>query len=126
MTNTRITKKDRFNQLLNIAEVKADPELVAFIEHEKELLARKNASTSNGPRKPTKTQIANAEIGEAVASAMVAGQVYTIADVSALVPALEGATPQKVGPIMRRLRDAGRLTEDKVKGKVVYALAVEG
>jgi hypothetical protein len=75
---------------------------------------------------PTKTQIANAEIGEAVASAMVAGQVYTIADVSALVPALEGATPQKVGPIMRRLRDAGRLTEDKVKGKVVYALAIEG
>ena len=86
-------------------------------------LAKRSASKSG---KPTKTQIANAEIGEAVASAMVAGQVYTIADVSALVPALEGATPQKVGPIMRRLRDAGRLTEDKVKGKVVYALAIEG
>ena len=86
-------------------------------------LAKRSASKSG---KPSKTQIANAEIGEAVASAMVAGQVYTIADVSALVPALEGATPQKVGPIMRRLRDAGRLTEDKVKGKVVYALAVEG
>lgn len=86
-------------------------------------LAKRSASKSG---KPTKTQIANAEIGEAVASAMVAGQVYTIADVSALVPALEGATPQKVGPIMRRLRDAGRLTEDKVKGKVVYALVDEG
>lgn len=72
---------------------------------------------------PTKAQIANAEIGEAVASAMAIGKVYTIADATALVPALAGATPQKVGPILRRLRDAGRLTESKVKGKVVYSLA---
>jgi hypothetical protein len=72
---------------------------------------------------PTKAQIANAEIGEAVASAMTVGEVYTIADATALVPALAGATPQKVGPILRRLRDAGRLTESKVKGKVVYSLA---
>ena len=80
----------------------------------------KRASRKAGP---TKAQIANAEIGEAVASAMEQGAVYTIADVSALVPALAGATPQKVGPILRRLRDAGRLTETKVKGKVVYSLA---
>lgn len=72
---------------------------------------------------PTKTQIANAEIGEAVISAMTVGEVYTIADVSALVPALAGATPQKVGPICRKLVSAGRLTEGKVKGKVTYSLA---
>ena len=72
---------------------------------------------------PTKAQIANAEIGEAVISAMTAGEVYTIADVSALVPALAGATPQKVGPICRKLVSAGRLTEGKVKGKVTYSLA---
>ena len=72
---------------------------------------------------PTKVQIANAEIGKAVVSAMEQGVVYTIADVSALVPALAGATPQKVGPILRNLRDAGRLSEAKAKGKVVYSLA---
>lgn len=72
---------------------------------------------------PTKVQLANAEIGEAVVSAMTAGEVYTIADVSALVPALAGATPQKVGPICRKLVSAGRLTEGKVKGKVTYSLA---
>lgn len=72
---------------------------------------------------PTKAQIANAEIGEAVAAAMVAGEVYTIADVKALVPALAEATPQKVGPICRKLVAAGRLTEAKVKGKVTYSLA---
>jgi hypothetical protein len=72
---------------------------------------------------PTKAQIANAEIGEAVIAAMEQGTVYTIADVSALVPALAGATPQKVGPICRKLAAAGRLTEGKVKGKVTYSLA---
>ena len=71
---------------------------------------------------PTKAQIANAEIGEAVAAAMTPGVVYTIAEATALVPALEGATPQKVGPILRNLRDAGRLSEAKVKGKAVYSL----
>ena len=72
---------------------------------------------------PTKTQIANAEIGEAVINAMSVGEVYTIADVKALVPALADATPQKVGPICRKLVEAGRLKGDKVKGKVVYSLA---
>ena len=86
----------------------------------RESVAKRSASKSG---KPTKTQIANAEIGEAVISAMTAGEVYTIADVSALVPALAGATPQKVGPICRKLVSAGRLTEGKVKGKVTYSLA---
>lgn len=72
---------------------------------------------------PTKAQIANAAIGEAVVSAMEAGVAYTIADVKALVPALAEATPQKVGPICRKLVSAGRLTESKVKGKVIYSLA---
>ena len=83
-------------------------------------MAKRSASKSG---KPTKAQIANAEIGEAVASAMEAGKVYTIADVKALVPALAEATPQKVGPICRKLVSAGRLAESKVKGKVVYSLA---
>lgn len=72
---------------------------------------------------PTKAQIANAEIGEAVISAMEPGKVYTIADVKGLVPALADATPQKVGPICRKLVAAGRLTSDKVKGKAIYSLA---
>jgi hypothetical protein len=80
----------------------------------------KRASRKVGP---TKAQIANAEIGEAVVAAMEQGAVYSIADVKALVPALNDATPQKVGPICRKLVAAGRLTEAKVKGKVTYSLA---
>ena len=80
----------------------------------------KRASRKAGP---TKAQIANAEIGEAVAAAMSVGEVYTIAEIKALVPELADATPQKVGPICRKLGAAGRLTEAKVKGKGTYSLA---
>ena len=37
----KITKKDRFNQLLAIDGVSANDELVAFIQHEIELLEKK-------------------------------------------------------------------------------------
>ncbi len=72
---------------------------------------------------PTKTQIANAEIGEAIVSAMSVGEAYSVNDIAGLVPALEGATPQKVSPIMSKLVKAERVTCEKVKGKNVYRLA---
>lgn len=86
----------------------------------REAQAKRSTYKSN---KPTKAQVANAEIGEAIVSAMTAGEVYTIADIKGLVPALSEATPQKVGPICRKLTENGRLVEGKVKGKVTYTLA---
>ena len=64
MTNKKITKRDRFNALLSIPAVQADPDMVAFIEHELELLANKNAV--KGEKKPTEKQKQNADIGSAV------------------------------------------------------------
>ena len=101
-------------------EGRLSAEGVERLEALRESLAKRNSNKSG---KPTKAQIANAELGEAVVSAMEQGKVYTIADVKAIVPALAEATPQKVGPICRKLASAGRLTEGKVKGKVVYSLA---
>lgn len=61
MTNKKLTKTDRFNILLSYDSVKADPDMVAFIEHEIELLANKRTN-ANGERKLTAQQTANAEI----------------------------------------------------------------
>ena len=38
----KVTKKERFTQLLEIAEVKKNEELVKFINHELELLEKKS------------------------------------------------------------------------------------
>ena len=95
-------------------------EVVERLTALRESLNKRNASKAG---KPTKAQIANAEIGEAIIAAMESGVDYTIAEVKGLVPALADATPQKVGPICRKLADAGKVVEVKVKGKVAYHLA---
>lgn len=45
MATPKITKRDRYNALLNMAEVKANPDMVDFIKHELELLDKKNAKS---------------------------------------------------------------------------------
>ena len=54
-TNKKITKRERFNSLLSLSEVQANADLVAFIEHEIELLDKKNSSE----KKLTVQQIAH-------------------------------------------------------------------
>jgi hypothetical protein len=83
-------------------------------------IAKQNATKSD---KPTKAQRENAELAEAVASAMVEGVTYSIPDLCALLPELNGATSQKVGPLMGKLVDAGRVVKSVVKGHNYYTLA---
>ena len=72
---------------------------------------------------PTKAQIANAAIAEKIVAAMVSGENYGTAEIAELVPELEGATPQKISPLMRKLVEAGQVVAEKVKGKQSYHLA---
>lgn len=57
----KLTKLNKFEMLLAVEEVKANPVLVEFIEHEMGLLAKKNR-TSTGDKKLTKTQEENEDI----------------------------------------------------------------
>ena len=120
MTNTRITKKGRFNQLLSIAEVAANPELVEFIEHEKELLARKNASASSATRKPTKTQIANEGIKAEMLDLMQSGTSYLISDMMKMFPTLAEYPSQKIVALMRQLVKDEKVVREEIKGKAYF------
>lgn len=40
-TVKKLTKRDRFEALLKLSEVQADPAMIEFINHEIDLLARK-------------------------------------------------------------------------------------
>lgn len=121
MTNTRITKKDHFNQLLAIAEVKANADLVAFINHEIELLARKN--TSSGERKPTKTQLANEGIKAEILNLMRDGTSYLISDMMKMFPTLADYPSQKVVALVRQLVLSGDVTREVIKGKAYFTKA---
>ena len=123
MSNTRITKKDRFNQLLNIEAVKNNADLVAFINHEVELLERKNASASNGTRKPTKTQIANEGIKADIVAQMSEGKSYLISDMIKAFPSISEYPSQKIVALVRQLVSEGKVTREVVKGKAYFTLA---
>ena len=105
-----------------IADVLAGAELTS--EHVERLEALKASLEKRASRKvegPTKAQKERMALAEMVFEAMEDGVSYGTAEIAGLVPALEGATPQKVTPLMKLLGE--RIITEKVKGKAVYKKA---
>ena len=109
----KITKRERFESLLNMAEVQADPGMVEFINHELELLARKNSAD----KKPTAQQVANDGIKQAILDAMEANHLYTVTELQKSVSACAELSNQRVSALLRQLKDDKLIirTEDKRK-----------
>jgi flagellar biosynthesis/type III secretory pathway protein FliH len=108
----KLTKKDRFAELLTFAEVKANPDLVAFIEHELELLAKKNSAD----KKPTAQQVANEGLKTAILEGMEEGKLYTITELMKAIPELSDLTNQRVSALVRQMLDISiERIEDKRK-----------
>ena len=120
MANKKMTKRDYFNELLNISEVKENKSMVDFINHELELLEKKNASKSS---KPTKNQESNELLKQSILAEMVEGERYTITEMIAKLPCCEGLTNQKVLALVRQLKDSGEVVRTEEKGKAYYSLA---
>lgn len=99
MTNKKITKRDRFNALLNMAEVQANPDMVAFIEHELELLAKKNSAD----KKPTAQQTANEGIKSAILNGMEDNHLYTITELQKSIPECADLSNQRISAIVRQM-----------------------
>ena len=116
----KVTKKDNFNALLALEQVQANPALVAFIEHELELLAKK----ATAPTKPTVRQAENAEIKTAIVSALESGKWYRCAEIKSLVDALAvGEGTQRTARLCNDLVSEGLLVKTIDKKVVYFALA---
>ena len=108
----KLTKKDYFNSLLTLTEVKANPDLVAFINHELELLAKKNGTD----KKPTAQQIANEALKAAILKGMEEGKLYTITELMKAIPELADLTNQRVSALVRQMLGSSiERIEDKRK-----------
>ena len=102
MTNTKkMTKKDYFAILRASYPATAEnyDEVIAFIDHELELLAKKNAAE----KKPTAVQVANEGIKQAIVNGMEQGKLYTITDIIKSVPECADLTNQRVSALVRQL-----------------------
>lgn len=108
----KITKRERFESLLNMAEVQADPGMVEFINHELELLTKKNSSE----KKPTAQQVANEAIKQAIVDGMEDGRLYTITELQKSIPACAELSNQRVSALVRQMVGVTiDRTEDKRK-----------
>lgn len=124
-TSKRITKATRYAQLLAIPAVAENTDLVDFINHEVELLERKNASPS-GEKKMTATQKANVGLKEAILANMEEGKRYTVGDMIKTFPELEGLSTSKVSAIVRQMLadvGTGELVRVEDKRKAYFSLA---
>ena len=105
------TKAQMFAQLK--ANYPLTEDEVKFIDHELELLSKKNSAE----KKPTAQQTANEGIKQSIVDGMENGKAYTITDIIKSVPACADLTNQRVSALMRQLVESGAVvrTEDKRK-----------
>lgn len=111
----KMTYVDALNAVINGDEM--TEQVIEKLTALRDSVAKRNAHKSG---KPTKAQVANAELGEGIVEAMEGGVDYTCTDIGKL---MGGLSSQKISPIMKRLETEGRVTSEKVKGKMVYRLA---
>lgn len=118
-TTRKPTKRQMFESLKNVPGLSA--EQVAFIDHELELLAKKNS----GEKKPTPTQVANEALKSAIVADMEPNRQYTVTEVIKEVPACAGLTNQKVSPLMNQLVEDGKLVKTTEKRRSYFSLPAE-
>lgn len=111
----KLTKRDHFNTLLTIPAVSENPVLVDFINHELELLSKKNSTD----KKPTATQQANNVLKEAIIDLLVDGIPYTVSQIIKEVPECAGLSNQKVSALMVQLVNEGQV-EKVIEKRVSY------
>lgn len=118
MTNTKkMTKRDYFNTLLNIEEVKQNETLVNFINHELELLAKKNS----GDKKPTATQIVNESIKDTIYEVLTTnGGLMTVTEIQKANESLSELSNQKVSALIRQMSIDGKVEKVEEKRKSYF------
>ena len=115
-----MTKKEMFAEIRKV--VADNAEMVAFIDHEVELLDNKRTSA----RKPTKTQIENEAFkADIVAALAEADAPVTIKELMAICPNIAGLTNQRVTHMLTDLRKGGKVTRTYVKKVAYFALGSE-
>lgn len=112
----KVTKKEMFGKLIEVVEnagVEDAVEMVAFLNHEIELVSKKRAGQ-------TKTQKANEGLIEVIYEAIAnADNPMTVTEIYEVVKSDEITSPQKVSALVKKLRDAGRVTRVE-EGRKAY------
>ena len=117
MSNKKMTKKDYFSAILSKYNLTADEK--AFVEHELELLAKKNSAE----KKPTAQQVANDGIKTAILAGMEDGRLYTVTEIQKEIGECAELSNQRVSSLMRQLKEEGAVVRTEDKRKAYFSKA---
>lgn len=122
-----MANENKMTKAQMFAQIKANYPLteneVAFIDHELELLSKKNAAE----KKPTAKQTANASIQDAILATMAAepARLFTITELTKEVPNLpEDMTNQRMSALVRQLIPA-RIERIEDKRKAYFRIVAD-
>ena len=115
----KITKKEMFTRIK--AQVKDNAEMVAFIDHEIELLDKKASN-----KKATKTQEANIGIKSTILAVLGSGKSMTVTEMQGASAELGELSNQKVSALVRQLVEAGKVVKTIDKKVSRFSLADNG
>lgn len=119
MANKR-TINEMYEELLNLAEVKANPELVDFINSRIEVNSRKNAN-----KKQTPTQKMNEEIKTIILEQILDGSM-TVSQITKELNKIEGyeeISLNKVNALIRQLKESKQIIRTEEKGVAYFSVA---
>ena len=115
----KITKKEMFTMIK--AQVKDNADMVAFIDHEIELLDKKASN-----KKATKTQEANVGIKSTILAVLEGGKSMTVTEMQSASAELGELSNQKVSALVRQLVEAGEVVKTIDKKVSRFSLADNG
>lgn len=115
---TKMTKAQMFALIKEVEGVKENDAMVAFIDHELELLAKKSAN-----KKPTKTQEEN-EVIKTEILGVLTNEGMTVTEIQGKSDTLGGLSNQRVSALLRQLVDAEKVVKVVDKKKSYFSLAV--
>lgn len=115
-----MTKKEMFAEIRKV--VADNAEMVAFIDHEIELLNKKSSSS----RKPTKNQVENEGYKGDILSALAdADNAVTIKELCVICPSVAELTNQRITHLLTDLRKDGKVIRTYIKKVAYFALGSE-
>lgn len=113
----KMTKAQMFKQIMDNYSLTEDEQ--KFIQHELELLAKKNSAE----KKPTAQQTANDGIKTAILESLEVNRLYTISEIIKEVPECAELTNQRVSALVRQLVDCGKMIRTEDKRKAYFQIA---
>ena len=120
MAEKKITKRESFTEIKGLLEELGKERLVKVMEHELELLAKKNSAE----KKPTAVQIANEGVKSVILETLEkSGKMMTISEMQKVNEELGELSNQRVSALIRQLIADGKVERIEDKRKAYFKLA---